>query len=321
VFVRNISVTIDSNSAIIRWSKPDVVIQQFNIYRFTQPIENAQMLALSLKIGTVEPSKTEYIDENLKPGKYYYAVLAVLENGILDTTFKPNDNYTTKPAEISEPVQITSIHASEKNGIVTITWNYKGLIEKKYFKLYRTSEFPNTASDIVEKGFLVEIVDIAKKEFIDSNIQPGSYYYILVPENFEYDSNFKIVKGINCTEKKIHIDEKAGIIPDLQKEDTQEEKKATNKITTTPSQLQIRVLISDTFYRGKYESCITMLSAYIKNSNDERDIALANLFIGRSYIELKQYTQSLIYLMRRDVEKFYPKEAKFWREFALSKVQ
>lgn len=321
VFVKNISVYSDDSSVTIRWSKPDVTIQHFNIYRFSQPIENAQALALSLKIGKVDSSKTEYIDENLKPGKYYYAVLATLENGIIDTTLKANDNYTNTPVVISEPVQIKFIKATEKNGLVTISWDFTGSADKKYFNLYRISEFPNSTRDILDKGFLVDMVDIEKKEYIDSNIPPGSYYYAIVPENIGYNSKFNIIKGINCTETKVRIDKQVSITPDTIEKDTQKEKKYKDDISQKPTQLYLHAIISDTFYRGKYELCITMLGKYIKNSNDARDIAMANLFIGRSYIELKQYSHSLKYLMKSDIDKYYPKEAKFWRNFALSRVQ
>jgi hypothetical protein len=83
----------------------------------------------------------------------------------------------------------------------------------------------------------------------------------------------------------------------------------------------VNKIIASTFYKGKYESCIDALTAFIQNANKPEEIAKANLFIGRSYIELKQYSMALKYIMKSDVAKYYPKEAKFWRDFALSRVQ
>lgn len=335
VFVTNIRADIDEGTLKITWSKPDIDVRSFVVYRHTQPIVDAQTLALAVKVATVESNKLEYVDKKPVPGTHYFAVLAILDDGSIDTTLKPDSNYTTKPVVIGAPIRLKLIEASENNGIVKITWSYTGSSGSRYFKLFRSTTAPSTLQDI-NNSFLVDVVNVTANEYTDSDIPAGTYYYTLVPETYDIDPEFRIQKGINCTTEPVKVTRQAAakVVPVLpekeeikkpeslpEKEEPLEEVKKERpqqKFLPTP---KVNRIIAATFYKGKYESCIDALTAFVKNASKPEEIAKANLFIGRSYIEMKQYQMALKYIMKSDVAKYYPKEAKFWRDFALSRVQ
>ncbi len=336
VFVTNISAEIDEGALKLRWSKPDVDVRSFVIYRHAQPIVDAQTLALAVKVATVESPKLEYVDKKPLPGTYYFAVLAILEDGSLDTTLKPDSNYTTKPVVIGAPIRLKLIEAAEKNGLVKISWAYSGSSGSQYFKLFRSTAMPSTPQDLND-AFLVDVVNVTTSEYTDSDIPAGTYYYTLVPETYDIDPEFKIIKGINCTSEPVKVTRQvtakvSPVLPEKEeikkpeKRAPEEEKPMEELKKEKPEQkflptLNVNRIIATTFYKGKYESCIEALSEFVQSAHHPEEIAKANLFIGRSYIELKQYRQALKYIMKGDVAKYYPKEVKFWREFALSKVQ
>jgi len=334
VFVTNIRADIDEGTLKITWSKPDVDVKSFVVYRHTQPIVDAQTLALAAKVATVESNKLEYVDKKPVPGTHYFAVLAILEDGSIDTTLRPDSNYTTKPVVIGAPIRLKLIEASEHNGLVKISWSYTGSSGSRYFKLFRSSTAPSTLEDI-NNAFLVDVVNVTANEYTDSDIPTGTYYYTLVPETYDIDPEFKIIKGINCTAEPVKVTRQlaAKVTPVLpekeeikkpealpEKEEPREEVKKEKPQQAFMPTPHVNKIIASTFYKGKYESCIDALTAFIQNANKPEEIAKANLFIGRSYIELKQYSMALKYIMKSDVAKYYPKEAKFWRDFALSRV-
>lgn len=335
VFATNILANIEEGKLKITWGKPDVDVRSFVVYRHTQPIVDAQTLALAVKVATVESNKLEYVEKKPIPGTHYFAVLAILKDGSIDTTLKPDSNYTTKPIVIGAPIRLKLIEAFEQNGLVKISWSYTGSSGSRYFKLFRSSTPPSTSQDI-NNAFLVDVVNVTANEYTDSDIPAGTYYYTLVPETYDIDPEFKIDKGINTTAEPVKVIRQvaAKVTPALpekeeikkpetlheNEEPMEEVKKEKPQKTSLPTH-HINRIIAATFYKGKYQACINMLIAFVQNANKPEEIAKANLFIGRSYIELKQYRMALKYIMKSDVAKHYPNETKFWRDFALSRVQ
>ena len=335
VFVTNIRADVDEGALKITWSKPDIDVKSFVIYRHTQPIIDAQTLAMATKVATVESNKLEYVDKKPVPGTHYFAILAILEDGSIDTTFKADSNYTTKPVVIGAPIRLKLIEASEHNGMVKISWSYTGSSGSRYFKLFRSQNAPVTTQDIND-AFLVDVVNVTANEYTDSDIPAGTYYYTLVPETYDIDPEFKIIKGINCTAEPVKVTRQVTakttpIVPqkeeikkpeaEIEKEEPREEVKKEKPQQKLLQTSNVNKIIAATFYKGKYDLCIDTLTAFVQNGNKPEEIAKANLFIGRSYIELKQYKVALKYIMKSDVARYYPKEAKFWRDFALSRVQ
>ena len=331
VFVTGIKATLDNDYLKVSWNKPDIDVKNFVIYRHTEPITDAQDLALATKVATVDAKRSHYIDTNPISGTYFFAVLAILEDGSIDTTLKPDMNYTTVPITIGHPISLKLLEAIEQNGLVKISWAYTGSSGNRYFKLFRLRNAPFSVQDL-NNAYLVDVINITNNEYIDSNIPAGSYYYTLVPET--YDDELKIIKGVNCTAEPVKVTkmakaplklqvpekEKTGKpeLPKSQKEEAKPYQLEKQKLSATAD---INKIIAITFYKGKYETCIDTLSKYSEQSNNSIEIAKANLYIGRSYIELKQYKKALHYLMKKDVATYFPEDAKFWRDFAIARSQ
>ncbi|HOR94822.1 MAG TPA: hypothetical protein PLZ38_12685 [Spirochaetota bacterium] len=331
VFVTGIKATLDNDYLKVSWNKPDIDVKNFVIYRHTEPITDAQDLALATKVATVDAKRTQYIDTNPISGTYYFAVLAILEDGSIDTTLRPDMNYTTVPIMIGHPISLKLLEAIEQNGLVKISWAYTGSSGNRYFKLFRLRNAPFSVQDL-NNAYLVDVINITNNEYIDSNIPAGSYYYALVPET--YDNELKIIKGVNCTAESVKVTkmakaqldlqdpekEKTGKseLPESQKEEARSYQLEKQKLSATAD---INKIIAITFYKGKYETCIDTLSKYSEQSKNSIEIAKANLYIGRSYIELKQYKKALHYLMKKDVATYFPEDTQFWRDFAIARSQ
>ena len=63
-------------------------------------------------------------------------------------------------------------------------------------------------------------------------------------------------------------------------------------------------LLKRTFFAGRYKEAIKELEQVAGTTDNQKDRARALLFIGRSYIELKQYRRSISYLVDKDVTRF-----------------
>ena len=80
-------------------------------------------------------------------------------------------------------------------------------------------------------------------------------------------------------------------------------------------------ILKRTFFKGLYDGAVKELQELLERTDNQEVAAKARLFIGRSYIEKGQYQKSLDFLILNDVKKYFPKEAEFWTEFALSRVR
>ena len=80
-------------------------------------------------------------------------------------------------------------------------------------------------------------------------------------------------------------------------------------------------MLRETFFRERYGLAVKRLRNIVSASDNEYEKAKARLFLGRSFLELGQYRESLSYFVMSDVTKYFPKESRFWREYALSRVR
>jgi len=331
VTVKNIETRVQDNGTVqVTWNKAGVKAQEFLLYRYEEPIQNAERLALSDSLGAVDGKYNEYSDKNPPSGQHYYAVLTKLADGSIDTTLNSGQNYTVTPVKLGKPIEITRIDASQKKNGVSITWQYRGSSRSKYFKLYRTDKIPSSSMEIKDT-YLVDIVNVTEGTYLDTGITPGDYYYAIVPEDFESDPDFTLVKGVNITTKPVNIEKTVKKVEPEKKRETRKrvrpEEKEPERIIPVPDKefktvtRDLDNIIHSTFDKGYYRAAIKSLQKVLDVSDNEYEVAKAKLFTGRSYIELKQYRKGLDYLVQNDVVEYFPEDARFWRDYAIQRVR
>jgi len=318
---------LNDGTVKVTWDKSGLKAKEFLVYRYDEPLKNAERLALSRSLGTVDGRYDEFIDKNPPSGRLYYAVLIKMPDGAIDTNLSKDDNYTVQPVVMGKPVEVTGINATETGKGIRISWQYTGSAGSRYYKLYRAEEIPPSSKDIKD-AYLVDIVNINSGSYVDSGVLPGSYYYALVPENFESIENFSLEKGTSICNEPVQVKKALKKLPEKKEPRPRKEfgKRIPDRVEPEPgrkaslSAPAVDLIVHTTFDRGYYRAAIKSLQKVIRESDNDHDVAKAKLFTGRSYIELKQYRKGLEYLVQNDVVKHFPEDAKFWRNYAIQRV-
>jgi hypothetical protein len=296
-----------TGSVRVNWDGVNFTSGEYLIYRGASPISNAEKLALAKKIGTVDMTKTEYLDRKPGTGRHFYAVLVKQKDGTTDTTLVARSNYTVDPISVGKMIRLRSITARAREGKVLIQWRYSGETAAGAYQLMMTKSRVGRATDLM-KGRIVDKIDISKREYTDRAPPEGKLYYSLVPEDFVAYEKFTLKDGVNITgpvyakktEPELDTDRR-----DVEKEDVADLDKVLRRY----------------FFRAEYPTAIKKLENIVSQSDNEYEIAKARLFIGRSWLELRRYNRALDYFLYPTVGKYFPKDSKFWREYAISRLR
>lgn len=291
---------------------------KYLVYRDTKPITSSEKLALSEYIGNVAMGRAEFIDENPGRGAFYYAVLGKLDDGTIDNTLLERSNYTVDPMIIGDRLRLVSMEAAVEKGGVNVRWKFSGELGARNYSLLRLPEMITSLSGIKNEQVLAK-VDVTSKRYVD-NPPEGEHYYALVPEDKTLWSDYMLTDGVNITSEPAIIGQAVPKVVE-KKIAIREKKIVEEKVpATAPADSGVDDIIRDTFYRGRYNSAISRLGGIVAAGGSAEDIAKAKLFIGRAYVEKGMYRKSLDYLLRRDVKRHFPEDAKFWSSYAISKV-
>lgn len=196
----------DRGGARLSWKPIPSFDGEYLIYRSSEVIESPARLAKATMAGTVSGEQQDFIDRRAGAGAVYYAIVTKQPSGrVYDELFE-GYNFTRTPvtlAEADDPVKVRIIRAEGDGNGVIITWKYAGT-QQRDFLLYRTEKAPQNVSDVSD-AFLVDMIDLRKNSFRDTKVPGGSYYYILVPENYLEDREFVLRKGINFTSVPVEV--------------------------------------------------------------------------------------------------------------------
>jgi len=311
ITVGNLKAVKVEGTVRLEWDAPAKLsgreIRAYEIYRLDRPIERAESLGMAEMIATVNPSENRYIDSELTEKKNFYAVLVKFTDNTVDVSLKKGENYTAYPVSPGNLYQVTSVKASLKGRSVVITWNYSGNRGVRYFRLFKTRKKPERLRDIDERD-IVEEVDIKKRSHrINREVEEGVFFGIApFPDNENRD--MKIIAGVNIIRHPLS----AG---------TDKHRVRRHSTVVKGSTDAVDDVLKRTFFRGRYKQSLKELQNIVKTSDKENEIAKAKLFIGRTYIEMNDYSRALEYLVLKDVQKYYPRDALFWREFAVLRVR
>lgn len=285
----------------VTWDRVGKTGMLYTVYRSRSVIDSAERLKES-QIVKVVPETGEFIDDTIAvTGTYYYAVTAKVMYGREDTVLKRGENYTSGGVSIAivNRIAVKSIAARLMGGTAVISWDFTGTQGETAYRLVRSETRMKNMNERTgrEKEF---DVDLTKKSYTDTVLPAGAFYYMIVPRSVVAGDSHELVAGVNITDEPVII-------------------KAIEK--KKPVSNDIERILKRTFFKGLYDSAIKELQNLLAGTDNLEVAAKARLFIGRSYIEKGQYRKALDFLILGDVKKYFPKEAEFWTEFALSRVR
>ena len=316
---------------VVKWN-PVVgyKVKGYAVYRLSREISNSRLLSLSEHLGSLESTTLTYVDRSVKPGIYYYAVLAKLSDGSVNLSLQGGSNYTLLPVVIKNDYKLYSLRAfvNYANKKITVKWRYKGDSGEKIFRLYFSKEKLEGENIVDEKKFIRE-VNILDGEYRFSFYKDGNYYFYMIPD-IPGKQKFLFRKGENITlnslstkfkkkSKKIYVRKKSKTII-LKKKDKVVRKKYSRK-KKIYIKLNVDMIINETYFDKNYLQAIKELVVVIESSNNKREVAKAKLFIARSYIAMNKYNRAMNYLVQNDVNKYYLSESQFWRDYVIVRVK
>lgn len=318
--VQNINAVQSGNDVRITWntvvSDIEYEVDGYALYRSSMPISNYERLDFSKHVDTLDGRSTSYTDRNPGPGKHYYALLVKFKNGVVDTRLQPGYNYTTEPVgQVSETqyYDVKSIDAQPDSKGILVTWKYSGGQDGRFYNIYRTNQPLRRIAEITTSMILGK-VDITTGSYGDETPAGDRYYYGLLPINQELLKKFRIMAGVNITMSPVASNTPLEIRP---APGAPQIVKPENHVLSGT----IDEILKRTFFKGKYNNAIKELQDLIKTSDNNIEIAKAKLFIGRSHIEKGQFSKALVFLSLADVQQYFPEEAVFWQEYAMTRVK
>jgi hypothetical protein len=326
--VSNISARPSDGGVKISWDKTSAGVAEYLVYRYSGAIADSDRLSLATFLGRATDKETAYFDKNPGAGNYFYAVLTKFLNGNVLNDLVKGANYTYEPVTLGTSVRLVSISARANGNDIELIWKTSGNLGNKSYKILRKESRIRGIEDLTDAE-ITAYVNIEDLSYTDKNLKPGKYYYALVPESIEEEKELSLETGINLVEKSIASIKKESIKsePSVVKPEvnTPQPKTEIKKSTSLPKKIEkttsgIDTILKNYFITGRYNDALSELGNFVKSSNNQNDVARARLFMGRTFIELKKYKEAVQYLTLKDVNDIYPEEARFWREFALTKI-
>jgi len=318
----------DKTDIIIKWIKPEIKsdkeLNGYEIYRNSVPIVSSLKLKESTLIKIADIADTFFIDKNLPAGRWYYAIFPRFKDGSIDINFTGKGSHTANAIVIGQEYKIDKVYIEKIKNRVFLRWDYSGN--------FGNNQFQVTGLDIPEpKLSTLKINRISWVRIQDRKIEitgkTVKYKYLaIIPENTSNERYLKI--GIDTLESTPHRQNKRGKSKKNKSDNTLPEKidynggqeyYKNNKLDSDGSK-RLDWIIKSTFYKENYSKSIDELNEFIKSSSNIKDRKKALLFIGKSYIELKNYRMAMKILNDKNFRDFYRDEAKFWFKFATMRL-
>ncbi|MFN3247656.1 MAG: hypothetical protein ACK42K_13220, partial [Leptonema sp. (in: bacteria)] len=90
-----IAYQVNRNTIQLFWVDAGPSVKFYKIYRNDHPISSDVILSKSKYLGNAQSGSVGFLDENLKPGRYFYAVIPVISNNNELRVFYSNKTFTT----------------------------------------------------------------------------------------------------------------------------------------------------------------------------------------------------------------------------------
>lgn len=317
----------------------------YEVYRFQDPMLVSQ-IEKAPRLARIPQGIGSYLDKEPLPGAYYYAVvtrvagkqdhskLKLGENLILFDKVNLRDE--ERPREVlkkeeAAPKYFENFTAQSEKHAVFLSWKAKNLPPKRQIFLYRLFKEPKSLADLAQ-GELIARLGGELEMYEDLPPSRGIYYYAifgqsenggLLPDTLEARHNLVgpiYFEKLERTQKEPVVE-----IPTEEKEESatlepKAEPKDVKKQPSPRSLQDIETVVRKYYQKGQYERTIEELEPFTKNA-DPQSAARALFYTGLCYFKLGNYRRAIDFFIHPKVQKTYGKQAKFWYEQSLEKLQ
>ncbi|TAL37109.1 MAG: hypothetical protein EPN93_06710 [Spirochaetes bacterium] len=327
---------VNKSQVMVTWrgvDKPDII---YSVYRWNESLTAPDKIRSAEKIAVIPDKRESWIDRTItRSGTYFFAVTTKDISGNEDLQLIPDQSYTTGGVYIGFRSQATvsSLRAATQDtGRVKLTWDGIGAGASEYL-VYR-SDKPVVDPQRLALAVLLGAVKPDTNFYVDETPPPGGYYYAVLVRMEDGTIDNTLKEGVNCTIMPITIVPRGEKQPEIvtRVEEKGVDKRVPEKIlppveerrqknVPEPAADTLDEILKTGFFKGEYRFTAARLKQFVRETSDPYKAAKARLFIGRSYIELGEYERSIRYLVNPDVSRYFPDEARFWRDMAISRVK
>ncbi|GIX42179.1 MAG: hypothetical protein KatS3mg129_1912 [Leptospiraceae bacterium] len=201
-----IAYQVNKNTIQLFWVDAGPNVKFYKVYRYDRPISNDRLLERAKYLGNAQSGSIGFIDKDLEPGRYFYAVFPVISSNQELKVFYANRTYTTfgiiihgKPEKKKEEhrelqTESEGINTNIKNIIirvenknnVRITWDYNTENANKIkILIYRSPIQIRKYEDLKENSTYLGEFPLVAGVYVDRNLEKGSYYYNFIEYNTE----------------------------------------------------------------------------------------------------------------------------------------
>jgi len=197
------AVTIEDRSVLLTWEPIASFNGEYVIFRSRSALDTAEKIAKSEPVARLSSVKSRYLDTDLPPGRFFYAISCKTLDGVLYSDLKKNFNYTEDAVFIGGTIGIRGISAKREGSAVVIKWRVAADTGNRTFYLLRTEIRPSGRASLAG-AVIIDTVQSHSLRFVDRTVTPGKYYYILAPVNYK-DDDFTMLPGVNVTDPAVVV--------------------------------------------------------------------------------------------------------------------
>lgn len=294
----------------------------YTVYRGTQPLSTPERIKSAERIAVITDRRETHTDRTITAtGTYFYAVTASDMAGNEDLQLIPDQSYMTRGvyvAFISEATVSDLAARPHGDGAIRLTWKGVGSGSVEYL-VYRYNR-PITDVQRLALATQIGVVRAEENEYTDVNPGPGAHYYAVLVRLRDSSIDNTIKQGQNCTIDPVSARQRpvARTTPPRKVEPPPKKETVRRPPVETGT---VDAILKETFFRDRYGLAVKRLEGVVHSSSDEAEVAKARLFIGRSLVETRRYREAIDYFLMPDVRRHFPREADFWREYAISRTR
>lgn len=321
---------INQTQIDLSWKAVDEPGIVYTVYRSGERLGSPEAIRKAERIAVITEKRESYVDKSITTsGMYFYAVTTKDIAGNEDLQLIPDQSYLANGLYVTFRTQaiISGLKAGlYENDRVELSWHGINAPNIEYV-VYRHDK---PIADVQRLAHSAPVGKVGPKmtSYIDKPTLPGIYYYAVLVRLEDATIDNTLRDGENYTVLPVemkpapHEPPGAEIKPPIVKKEPEKtpEIMPEAELPATPP-MGVELIVKETFFKGRYAYAVKKLNNALKATDNEREAAMARLFIGRSLVEMKRYRESLPYFIMPDVKKHFPAEANFWREYAISRVR
>lgn len=197
------AVTIEDRRVLLTWEPIASFNGEYVIFRSRAMLDTPEKITRSEPIARLSSVKSRYLDTDLPPGRFFYAISCKTLDGVLYSDLRKNYNYTDDAVFIGGTIGIRGISARRDGAAVVIRWRIAADSGNRPFYLLRTEVRPEGRSSLAG-AVIIDTVQSHALRYVDRTAVPGKYYYILAPVNYK-DDDFTMLPGVNVTDPAVVV--------------------------------------------------------------------------------------------------------------------